>query len=152
MTAQTGPDLRAEIEPGASILIDTSVVIAYLTGSEATSSIAAQLFDDLVATGRNPGAISMVTVGEILVRPFRRGPAALANAEGFLRHFGDLRLIPIDYDVAREGARLRALTDLAMPDALIVASAIVLGADLIVTNDRSWPGVLGDAVPRVRVL
>jgi predicted nucleic acid-binding protein len=129
--------LAEAIAPGASLLIDTSVALAYLTGTESISPIATQLFDDFVATGRDRGALSMVTVGEILVRPFGAGSAALAVAEGFLRHFAELELIPIDYGTAREAARIRASSGLRMPDALILSSAMASGADLLVTNDRS---------------
>jgi predicted nucleic acid-binding protein len=120
------------------MLIDTSVVLAYLSGGEPTSQLATQLFDAFVATGRNRTCLSLVTVGEILVRPFRSGPAAVARAEGFLRHFGDLQLIDVDYDIAREGARIRAATGLRTPDALILASAAIADVDLLVTNDLAW--------------
>jgi predicted nucleic acid-binding protein len=129
--------LAEAIRPGASLLIDTSVALAYLTGTESISPIATQLFDGFLATGRDRGALSMVTVGEILVRPFRAGPSALAIAEGFLRHFAELQLIAVDYRVAREAARMRAGSDLRMPDALILSSAVASGADMLVTNDRS---------------
>ena len=120
------------------MLIDTSVVLAYLVGTEQTSELATHLFDAFVATGRNPASVSMVTVGEILVRPFRSGVAAVARAEGFLRHFGDMRLLEVDYDVAREAARIRAQSGLRTPDALILASAVVAGINVLVTNDAAW--------------
>ena len=120
------------------MLVDTSVVLAYLAGGEPASSDAEELFDGLVATGRNPALLSAVTVGEILVRPFRAGPAAVAIAEGFLRHFADMQIVSVDFEVAREAARIRASTNLAMPDALIVASARIAGADVVVTGDPSW--------------
>ena len=126
------------IAPGRSILMDTSVVLAYLAGGEKTTKLAVQLFDAFVATGRNTGALSAITVAEILVRPFRRGRATVATAEGFLRQFGDLQVIDVTYDIAREGARIRAETDLPMPDALIVASASVAEMDVLVTNDHEW--------------
>ena len=137
--ADPGDALELAIPPGHSILVDTSVVLAYVGGAESTSDLARQLFDAFTATGRNPTALSTVTVTELLVRPFRRSLAAVATAEGFLRHFGDLRLVDITYDVAREAARLRALSDLPTPDSLIIASAVVADVDLIVTNDGSWP-------------
>jgi predicted nucleic acid-binding protein len=139
--------LAEAITPGATLLIDTSVAIAYLTGTESVSPAATQIFDDFVATGRDPGALSMVTVGEILVRPFKTGPSATAIAEGFLRHFSELELIPIDYEVAREAARLRADTDLRMPDALILSSALTSRAEVLVTNDRG----LAAAAQRLRI-
>ena len=140
------------IPPGASLLIDSSVVLAYLAGGETGSPRAVELFDGFVATGRNPASLSMVTVAEILVRPFRRGPTAVATAEAFLRHFAGMRLVPVTYDVAREGARLRASTDLPMPDALIVASALVAGVDAIVTADRTWRQRLREVVPEITVV
>ena len=134
------------------MLVDTSVVLAYVAGGEPTSTLATLLFDAFTATGRNPTALSAVTVAEILVRPFRAGSPAVATAEGFLRHFGNLRLIDVTYVVAREAARIRAHTDLAMPDALIVASAAVGKVDVLVTNDRSWPGRLERAMPDLPVV
>jgi predicted nucleic acid-binding protein len=139
------PDLEASIPAGASLLVDTSAVLAYLTGTEATSHDATRIFDAFVATGRNPAALSMVTVQEILVRPFRRGSAAIATAEGFLRHFAEIRLVNVDYAIAREAARIRAATGLRTPDALIVATALVTEADILVTNDQEWKAAI-DAV------
>ncbi len=143
----SSPSLAEAIPPGASLLIDTSVAIAYLTGTESVSQAATQIFDDFVATGRDRGALSMVTVGEILVRPFKAGPVVTAIAEGFLRHFSELELIPVDYEVAREAARIRASTDLRMPDALILSSALASSPKVLVTNDRS----LSAAAQRLRI-
>ncbi len=139
--------LDAAIQPGQRILIDTSVALAYLTGTEATSPAATRLFEGFLASGRDVGAMSMITVGEILVRPFRAGPSAVAVAEGFLQHFAELELIEIDYAIAREAARIRASTDLRMPDALILSSAAFANCDLLCTNDRS----LGAAAERLGV-
>jgi predicted nucleic acid-binding protein len=144
--------LSDAIPPGESVLIDSSVVLAYLAGGESGTPRAVELFDAFVATGRNPASLSMVTVAEILVRPFRRDPAAVAIAEAFLQHFGDMRLVPVTYEVAREGARLRASTDLPMPDALIIASALVAGADVVVTADRSWRPRLREVAPEITVV
>jgi len=144
--------LADAIAPGRSILVDTSVVLAYLAGGEKATDLAVQLFDAFVAPARNPAALSAITVAEILVRPFRRGPSAVATAEGFLRHFGDLRLIDVTYDIAREAARIRAETDLPMPDALIIASASLAEVDALVTNDHEWRGRLAAALPGLDVV
>ena len=143
---------RTAIEPGRSVLADTSVVLAYIGGGEDISDLARTLFDAFAATGRNPTSLSTVTVAELLVRPFRRSAASVATAEGFLRHFGDLRVIDVTYDVAREAARIRAATDLAMPDALIVASAAAAEIDVVVTNDKSWPARLAQVLPDLRIV
>ena len=134
----TGASVRltSRIPAGATLFIDTSVVIAYLAGDERDSPQATQLFDSFVATGRNPASISVVTAGEILVRPYQRGAAAVANAEGFLRHFDGMVVVDTTFAVAREAARIRALTSLRTPDALILASAVLTGADVLVTSDH----------------
>jgi predicted nucleic acid-binding protein len=142
--------LEAAIPVGAPLLVDSSVVIAYLTGNEPISRLATQLFDGFVATGRNPAALSMVTVGEILVHPFRRGPAAVATAEGFLRHFADIRLIEVSYEIAREAARIRAVTNLRTPDALIIATTVISELDILVSNDGSWTTAIQAVAPSVR--
>ena len=134
----TEASLGSVIPPGASLLVDTSVALAYLTGTESTSSLAEQLFDSFVATGRNAAALSAIAVQEILVRPFRSGMAAVATAEGFLRHFAEIRLVEVTYDIAREAARIRAITSIRAPDALIIATALISQVDVLVTNDRSW--------------
>ncbi len=130
--------LAQAIEPGTLLLFDTSVVLAYLDGGERTSALATDLFDGFVSNGRNAAAISAITAGEILVRPFRAGGAAVSTVEGFLRFFAELRIVDASYEVAREAARIRAATGMHMPDALVVASAIGAKADVLVTNDRSW--------------
>ena len=49
--------------------------------------------------------------------------------------------VPVDGQVAVETAALRASigTRLRLPDAMVVAAAIVLNADRLVTTDRRWP-------------
>ena len=138
--------IDAVIPVGASMIIDTSVILAYLTGTEAISRLATELFDRCLATGRNAGGVSMITVTELLVRPFRSGAAAVASVEGFVGHFADLRLLSIDYVIAREAARIRATTGLATPDSLIAATFVVGGQDVLVTNDASWPARLEGVV------
>lgn len=150
--AKSRDHLASAIPAGQSLLVDTSVVLAYVGGGEATSDLARQLFDAFTATGRNPTSLSTVTVAELLVRPFRRGAPAVSTAEGFLRHFGDMRLVDVTYAVAREAARLRAATDLPMPDSLIVASAVTIDVDVLVTNDRAWPRRLRDVFPDLSVV
>lgn len=134
------------------MLVDTSVVLAYLSGGEPSSADAEELFDGLVGTGRNAASVSAITVAEILVRPFRTSAAAVAIAEGFLRHFADIRIVPVDYEVAREGARIRASTNLPMPDALIVASARVADANVLITSDRTWRKRAGDLASTMTIL
>jgi predicted nucleic acid-binding protein len=146
------PTLAEAIPSGSSLLIDTSAALAYLTGTEAASPAATELFDGFLATGRDRGALSTVTVGEILVRPFRAGQPAVAVAEGFLRHFAELELIAVDYLIARRAAEIRAATEMRMPDALILASGMTRAVDILVTNDQALAAAAREMLLAVCVL
>lgn len=151
MPTASSPLGRA-IAPGQSLLVDTSVLLAYLDGSELTSALATELVDGFAATGRNRIAVSAVTVAELLVRPFRTGPDEVALIESFIGHFADLEVRDVAYPVAREAARIRASTSLSMPDAMIVGTAVANGADTIVTNDGTWPPRLRPVLPDLRIV
>lgn len=134
-----GSDLEAEIPPGSQLLLDTSVLIAHLNASETASPAAHHLIDRLVRAGRNPGVVSAVTVMELLVAPSRLSdPIPARQVRDFLRHTANLVVVNVDFDIAAEAAKFRALAGLASPDALIVATAQVSHADFVVTNDRRW--------------
>ena len=57
--------------------------------------------------------------------------------------FPNLTVLPVDLHVAQEAAVIRAMTRLALPDALIVASALLAGCEAIVSNDAQWQCRLG---------
>jgi predicted nucleic acid-binding protein len=130
--------LEAAIPAGASVVLDTSAVLAYLGGREAVSPAAAIVIDAFVRTGRNQGTISMLTVTETLVRPFAAGPRELGIAEAFLMHFPNLQIEDVDYSIAREAARLRAVAGLRTPDALLIATALAREIPIVVANDGQW--------------
>jgi predicted nucleic acid-binding protein len=134
--------LEAAVPAGARLLLDTSTVLAYLHGAEHASPAATTIIDTFIRERRNPASLSTMTVAETLTRPFARNVEAVAMVEAFLRHFPNLELVSVDYDVAREAARLRAATGLPTPDALIIATAQVIEAEVIVTNDTDWARAL----------
>lgn len=144
--------LERAVPPAALIALDASATLAYLAGSEAASPAATWIFDGCLSTGRNAGLLSTLTAAELLVRPFRAGDAAIATVEGFLRFFGSIRLADVTYPIAREAARIRATTGLAMPDAIAIATAIDQGAGVLATNDREWPAAVDTAGAEVSIV
>jgi predicted nucleic acid-binding protein len=148
-----GAVLEAAIPAGETVLLDTSAILAYLSGSDRVSGIAAALIDQLVASGRNPAIVSAITVCEVLVRPNRAdSPRAVRLVEDFLTHFANLRIEPVTIEIARLGARIRAATAAPTPDALILATAAVSSARIAVGNDAGWPGVVERADLGLRVV
>jgi predicted nucleic acid-binding protein len=95
-----------------------------------------------VASGRNAAIVSAITVTEALVRPMRAAPAtAIRLVEDFLLRFPNIRIEPVTVVVAREAARIRAATAASTPDALIIATAVIASARMVVGNDRTWPSI-----------
>ena len=130
------------------MLIDTAVLIAYFEPSDTTHDVAVLLVDDFVKNGRNAALVSPVTAMELLVRPLRVAPQGAVHVHDFLVHTPNLTLLPIDLHVAQEAASLRAMHNFKSPDALVIATADVVGADAVLTGDKSWEGL----DPRIAVL
>jgi len=145
--------LRAAIPAGATVLLDTSAVLAYLSGAEPRSAAATSIIDGFIASGRNQAILSVITVTESLVRPMRAASStAIGLVDDFLLHFPNLRVEPVTVAVAREAARIRAATAAPTPDALILATAVVAPASIVVANDASWPGLAKRAKLETRIV
>jgi len=145
--------LEAAVPAGATVLIDTSAVLAYLSGVEATSAVAAAAIDGMVASGRNPAMLSAVTVTEVLIRPIRAGAAsAVRIVEDFLLRFPNLRIEPVTYEIAIAAARIRAVTAAPTPDALILATGETASAAVAISSDRSWERIAERAALSIRAV
>lgn len=79
---------------------------------------------------------------ELLVAPLRSGPSGGDAVDAFLDALpADVE--PVTHGIARHAAGLRARhgTRLRLPDALVIATAIALKADRLLTTDARWPDV-----------
>lgn len=130
------PRQLAPIIDGDSLVLDTSVLIAYLNGDEAASPGARALIDELVWAGRNQAFVSATSVAEVMVRPLRQLGQVPSPITTFLLSFPGLAIRSVDFLVASEAARLRALTGVSLPDAIIAATATLTSSKWLVTNDR----------------
>lgn len=119
------------------LLIDTAPMIYHLEDIDPWSELT-RLTLDRIAAGELRGLISTVSVGELLVKPFQLSNHEAAWAcEEFLLGMPNTEIVAPDYAIARAAARLRADTNLRMPDALICATALEHQA-AILTNDESF--------------
>jgi predicted nucleic acid-binding protein len=109
--------LLHSIPEGDRLLLDTTVLAAFFDATDVTHPVARYVLDDLIAKGRNPAIVSMITVMEILVRPLRASPPGHHTVLAFLRTHANLECIPVDLQVAQEAAHLRAAERFAPPDA-----------------------------------
>ena len=145
--------LEKRIADGERVLLDTSVLIAYLDASsgDPTHLVARHLVDNMVRSGRNMAVVSPVTALELLVRPIRFAPARVTHVHGFLTYTPNLTLLEIDIHVAQEAASLRATHNFKVPDALVIATGIVSQVHHLVTNDADWRTKLAPIKERVQV-
>jgi predicted nucleic acid-binding protein len=144
--------LLARIPAGDRLLLDTTVLAAYLDATDATHPVAVCVLRDLVESGRNPAVVSMITVMEILVRPLRQSPPGHHTVLAFLRSHANLEAVPVDLQVAQEAASLRATHRFAPPDALIVGTGIAAQVGHLVTNDGEWKRKLSPITGRFKVV
>lgn len=144
--------LLAKIPVGDRLLLDTSVLAAYLDATDATHPVAACVLKELVESGRNPAVVSMITVMEILVRPLRRSPPGHHTLLAFLRSHPNLTAVSVDLQIAQEAATLRATHRFAPPDALIVGTGIAAQVGHLVTNDSLWKAKLAVIADRLEVV
>jgi predicted nucleic acid-binding protein len=122
-------------------VLDAGVVIALLDGADVHHTIAVAS----VRAARDRGEVLVLPASayaECLVSPHRRGPDAVAVVDRFLDAL-PVRVEPADRSIAAAAAALRAAhgTALRLPDALVIATALVRHADRILTTDAGWPAV-----------
>lgn len=144
--------LESIIKDGDRLLLDTTVLAAFLDASENTHEVAVHILDDLVASGRNPAVVSMVTVMEILVRPMKMTPPGHRTVLAFLRSHPNLDCAPVDLQVAQDAAHLRADKNMKPPDALIIATGLAGQVRHVVTNDHNWSTKLARMQDRLNVV
>ena len=90
---------------------------------------------------------SVITLTEVLTRPFKLGNANLAQEyRDILLHSGEFRLLPVTSRLAESAADLRARYNLRTPDALHVAASIDARCDAFLTNDTGIKRVTEVAV------
>jgi len=140
------------VPAGTRILLDTSVLVAHLGGTEPVTSAANGLIQDCLRSRRNDGVISTITLAELLTRPFQTSQQSADTVVAFLWSFPDLLIRSVDFLVAAEAARIRAATGLDMPDAAIVATAVLTSSRLLATNDRDLADAARSVAPELDVL
>jgi PIN domain nuclease of toxin-antitoxin system len=112
------------------------MVIAFLDPADAQhararAALAANLSEELVL----PASV----FAEVLVGPYRHGPASVATVEQFVADFA-MRIQPITADIARRAAILRSRdAALKLPDAFVLATGDALDASTVLTADQGWP-------------
>ncbi|HLX39837.1 MAG TPA: PIN domain-containing protein [Ktedonobacteraceae bacterium] len=130
-----------DILRGKVVGVDTTLFIYFIERNPTYVDIARAFFQ-LVDRGECKAITSVISLLEVLVVPFRNGDMDLVrqyndilfDTEGLSTEW----LTPV---IAEEAARLRASYTLRTPDSIQMATAIVQGATIFITNDKQLPSL-----------
>jgi predicted nucleic acid-binding protein len=106
----------------AVVVFDSDVLIGFLNASDAHHADAVALVRDSLAPAIRR-MLSAVNHSEILIGPIRAGAEARDHVEAMLGHFS-IEIIVVDGALARRAAAVRARTNLKLPDAYALATAV----------------------------
>ncbi|MBI5309601.1 MAG: PIN domain-containing protein [Actinobacteria bacterium] len=117
-------------------VLDAGFVIGLLDANDAHHRSAVSSLRRLLKS-RARLLISAATYAEALVGPMRRGPMFVRRMESQIGEVPDLEIVAVDLDVARRAAYRRA-NDVALklPDAIVLATADLAGAEMVLTTDK----------------
>ena len=130
-------DIVERLAAHTTLGLDTSILIYHVEAHPGYLSLTQALLAGVQA-GRWAAVTSTISLMELTVRPWQLGLAAVAREyEVLLVHFPNLTLLDVTREVARRAAQLRAEYRLRPADALQVGTAIVHGATVFVSNDKT---------------
>jgi predicted nucleic acid-binding protein len=144
MRNRRGPGLAGldALKNSRRFCLDTSALIYYLQGMQPYLRALLPLFDR-VHDGEAVMVLSAITEAELLVRPERDGNRdAIEKIEDFLSEDG-IYVVEVSRSIARRAARLRPVNSISITDAVIMATAVETGCDLLLGNDTAWTKVAG---------
>ncbi len=118
-------------------VVDASVLIATIDDRDRHHENAILELES--AQQRHSLALPAVAFSEALVVPYRTSQSLGRTVEGGLRRLG--RVEPITDEIAARAAQIRAKRQLKLPDALILATAVALRAQEILTFDLRWRSI-----------
>jgi predicted nucleic acid-binding protein len=118
------------------ILIDTNIFIE-VKNKEPEYEFSKRVLD-WIDEGRLKSVVSTIVIAEMCAGYHAAGE--LKEKDDFLTHLLtsiNHEQVDVSAGVADEAGRIRAVTGLRLPDALILASGLKRGAECFVTNDTS---------------
>lgn len=117
------------------LFLDTAPVIYYVEDHPVYRPKVEPFFER-IDQGSLTAVTSPITLSECLVPPYRLNEEALAERFVSLIARGENALfIPIDDNIAKRAARLRAEYNLALADAFQLAAALAASCDAFLSND-----------------
>jgi predicted nucleic acid-binding protein len=125
---------------GSLALVDSAPIIYTLDGNRQFAPRFARLFERHAA-GEIVLAVTTGTIAEVLTGPPSNDDEALASRYHAI--LNAWKVVELSSEIAASAARFRARYRLKLPDAVQVASALAIGADVLVTHDDDFAKIKG---------
>lgn len=120
------------------VALDSCIWIYHLEGNADYCEYTTEIMG-AISQGRCRAVISELSLMEVIVGPLKLARQDVADEyETLLSHFPNLEIVQITRAVLLKAAELRVKHRLRTPDAIILATATVSGASLVIGNDENW--------------
>ncbi len=121
---------------GKILFLDTAPLIYFIEGRTEYQSVLVKIFSS-IDKGEYAFISSTITLLEVLVKPVKENRLDIVEKyTELLTTSKGIDVFDITISVAKEAAKIRAKYSLKTPDAIQLATAIIFGADLFLTNDN----------------
>jgi len=130
-----------ELPSNARVTVDSAPIIYFLEDHRELAARFAPVFE-AAAHGALSIFVSTITVAEVVAGPLKAGNEILAAQYcEALRGSKNWEIIPVTEEIAILAARIRAVRNLRLPDAIQVATAVATGSVALVTHDIDFSKV-----------
>lgn len=120
----------------AYLFLDTAPVIYFVEQNPHFLKLTEHIFTR-IDSGQITAVTSPITLSECLVIPYRSGNENLqTDFFDLIVHGQNTQFTRIDQDIAQQAAELRATYNLALADALQIATALNQNCQAFLTNDK----------------
>ena len=130
--------MELNLNSNSTIFFDTAPFIYYFEDNPNYGQLINQLLSSIYENNSS-FVTSYITYIELITKPKQLGrDDIVAKYRDFFTNSDNLSLYPLNLIVSEKVAEIRAHYNFKTPDAIQIATALICGADYIITNDKAW--------------
>ncbi|MBT3275566.1 MAG: PIN domain-containing protein [Spirochaetales bacterium] len=130
--------MELNLNSNSTIFFDTAPFIYYFEDNRDYVRLIDQLLSSIFENNSS-FVTSYITYIELITKPKQLGRNDIvAKYRDYFTNSDNLSIYPLNLMVSEKVAEIKANYNFKTPDAIQIATAIICGADYIITNDKSW--------------